>query len=194
MGYSAFRRARAEDEAQQAAMAEKRREEMERLERFVTRWRAGTRARQAKSRARQLERLDPVEAPSRERSLSFGFPKTERPGRVVLEADGLRVDIADRVLVAAEDLRHALTLSFLCHSPGESNYVAIHGNLVNFLLSILTASHWADVRALQENPFAIAFHELSFRRYQRMLIDLIISSLETAGSRDDCPQDQKFYF
>jgi ATP-binding cassette subfamily F protein 3 len=99
MGYSAFRRARAEDEAQQAAMAEKRREEMERLERFVTRWRAGTRARQAKSRARQLERLDPVEAPSRERSLSFGFPKTERPGRVVLEADGLRVDIADRVLV-----------------------------------------------------------------------------------------------
>jgi len=99
MGYSAFRRARAEDAAQQAAAAERRREEMERLERFVTRWRAGTRARQAKSRARQLDRLAPVEAPSRERSLSFGFPKTERPGRVVLEADGLRVEVADRVLV-----------------------------------------------------------------------------------------------
>ena len=99
MGYSAFRRARAEEDAQQAAMAEKRREEMERLERFVTRWRAGTRAKQAKSRARQLQRLDPVAAPSRERALSFGFPKTERPGRVVLEADGLRVDVAGRTLV-----------------------------------------------------------------------------------------------
>lgn len=99
MGYSDFRRARAEDEAQQAAAAERRREEMERLERFVTRWRAGTRARQAKSRAKKLDRMAPIEAPTREKALSFGFPKTERPGRVVLEADGLRVEVADRVLV-----------------------------------------------------------------------------------------------
>jgi len=99
MGYSAFRRARAEDAAQQAALAERRREEMERLERFVTRWRAGTRARQAKSRARALDRLAPIESPTRERSLAFGFPKAERPGRIVLEADGLRVEVAGRVLV-----------------------------------------------------------------------------------------------
>ena len=101
MGYSAFRRARAEDDAQQAAMAERRRAEIERLERFVTRWRAGTRARQAKSRARRLEGIAPVEAPTRERSLSFGFPRTERPGRVVVEADGVRVEVAGRVLVDA---------------------------------------------------------------------------------------------
>ena len=100
MGYSAFRRARAEEDAQQAAMAERRREEMERLERFVTRWRAGTKAKQAKSRARKLERMEPVAAPSRDKALSFGFPKTERPGRVVLEADGLSVEVAGRSLVA----------------------------------------------------------------------------------------------
>jgi len=99
MGYSAFRRARAEDDAQLAVQAERRDEEIARLERFVIRWRAGTRARQAKSRAKRLERTERIEPPSRERSLSFGFPKTERPGRVVMEADGLRVDIADRVLV-----------------------------------------------------------------------------------------------
>jgi len=101
MGYSAFRRARAEEDAQQAALADRRREEMERLERFVTRWRAGTKAKQAKSRARKLERLDPIAAPSREKSLSFGFPKTEKPGRVVLEADELRVEVAGRPLVDA---------------------------------------------------------------------------------------------
>ncbi len=99
MGYSAFRRARAEDDAQQAVLAQRRREEMERLDRFVTRWRAGTRARQAKSRAKRLERMTPIEAPTREKALSFGFPKTDRPGRVVLEADGLRVGVADRTLV-----------------------------------------------------------------------------------------------
>ncbi len=99
MGYSAFRRARAEDDAQQAVLAERRREEMERLDRFVTRWRAGTRARQAKSRAKRLERMSPIEAPTREKALSFGFPKTDRPGRVVLEADGLRVGVPDRILV-----------------------------------------------------------------------------------------------
>ncbi|MFM9019550.1 MAG: ABC-F family ATP-binding cassette domain-containing protein [Actinomycetota bacterium] len=101
MGYSAFRRARAEEDAQQAALADRRRDEMERLERFVTRWRAGTKAKQAKSRARKLERLDPIAAPSREKSLSFGFPKTEKPGRVVLEADELRVEVAGRPLVDA---------------------------------------------------------------------------------------------
>ncbi len=99
MGYSAFRRARAEDDAQQAVLAERRREEMERLDRFVTRWRAGTRAKQAKSRAKRLERMSPIEAPTREKALSFGFPKTDRPGRVVLEADGLRVGVPDRILV-----------------------------------------------------------------------------------------------
>ncbi len=99
MGYSAFRRARAEDDAQLAAQAERRREEMERLERFVTRWRAGTRARQAKSRAKKLDRTTPIEAPTRERSLEFGFPRTERPGRMIIEADGLRVEVPGRVLV-----------------------------------------------------------------------------------------------
>lgn len=99
MGYSAFRRARAEEDAQQEVLAERRDEEIARLERFVTRWKAGTRARQAKSRAKRLERTERIEPPTRERSLSFGFPKTERPGRVVAEVDGLRVEVPGRVLV-----------------------------------------------------------------------------------------------
>ena len=99
MGYSAFRRARAEEDAQQAAIAEKRRAEIERLDRFITRWRAGTKAKQARSRARRRDRIEPVAAPTREKSLSFGFPKTDRPGRVVLEADGLSVEVAGRSLV-----------------------------------------------------------------------------------------------
>jgi ATP-binding cassette subfamily F protein 3 len=106
MGYSAFRRAKAEALAKQASLAEAQAKEIARLERFVERWSAGTRARQAQSRAKQLQRIERVTAPSRERSLAFGFPKTEQPGRVVLEADGLTVAAGDKALL--EDVGFAI--------------------------------------------------------------------------------------
>jgi ATP-binding cassette subfamily F protein 3 len=99
MGYSAFRRAKAEALAKQASLAEAQAREIARLERFVERWRAGTRARQAQSRLKRLDRIARVEPPSRERSLAFGFPKTEQPGRLVLEADGLSVAAGDVTLL-----------------------------------------------------------------------------------------------
>jgi ATPase subunit of ABC transporter with duplicated ATPase domains len=55
--YSAFRRAKAEALGRQAALAERQAAEIARLERFVARWSAGTRARQATSRKRQLARI-----------------------------------------------------------------------------------------------------------------------------------------
>jgi ATP-binding cassette subfamily F protein 3 len=99
MRYSAFRRARAEALGRQAAEAERQAAEIARLERFVARWSAGTRARQATSRKRRLARIERVQAPTRARSLAFGFPKAERPGRVVLEVDGLDVELGGRTLV-----------------------------------------------------------------------------------------------
>ena len=100
MGYSAFRRAKAEALATQATLAAAQAREIARLERFVERWSAGTKARQAQSRKKQLDRIDRVvPPPSRERSLAFGFPKTERPGRIVVEADGLDVGAGDALLL-----------------------------------------------------------------------------------------------
>ena len=104
MGYSAFRRARAEALAKQASLAEAQAREIARLERFVERWSAGTRARQAQSRAKRLGRIERVEAPSRARSLAFGFPNTEQPGRLVLEADGLTVTAGELPLLAGVGL------------------------------------------------------------------------------------------
>jgi ATP-binding cassette, subfamily F, member 3 len=99
MRYSAYRRARAEALGRQAAEAERQAAEIARLERFVARWSAGTRARQATSRKRQLARIERVHAPTRAKSLAFGFPKAERSGRVVLEVDGLDVEVGGRTLV-----------------------------------------------------------------------------------------------
>ncbi len=106
MGYSAFRSAKAEALAKQASLAEAQAREIARLERFVERWSAGTRARQAQSRAKQLGRIERIAPPSRERSLAFGFPKTEQTGRLVLEADGLTVAAGDATLL--EDISLAI--------------------------------------------------------------------------------------
>ena len=100
MRYSAFRRERALAIDRQGAEAERQAAEIARLERFVTRWSAGTKARQAASRKKRLERIERIEAPRRDAHLAFGFPKAERSGRVVLEVDGLDVGVPGRRLVS----------------------------------------------------------------------------------------------
>ncbi len=100
MGYSAFRRAKAEALATQATLAVAQAREIARLERFVERWSAGTKARQAQSRKKQLGRIERVAPPlTKERAMAFGFPKTERPGRIVAEADGLSVGAGEALLL-----------------------------------------------------------------------------------------------
>ncbi len=99
MGYSAFRRQRILEETQAVEAYERQQEEIARLERFVDRFRAGTRSKQAQSRVKRLERIERIDQPRRERAMRFGFPKTVRPGRVVLEAEDLHVAIGDRTLV-----------------------------------------------------------------------------------------------
>ncbi len=103
MGYSRFRRAKAEALARQAQLAAAQAIEIARLERFVERWSAGTKSRQAQSRAKRLEKIERIDTPRRERSLAFGFPKTEQPVRIVVETHGVDVGIADTVLVRGAD-------------------------------------------------------------------------------------------
>jgi ATP-binding cassette subfamily F protein 3 len=100
MKYSAYRRERALAIGRQGQAAERQGAEIARLERFVAKWSAGTKARQAQSRKKQLEKIQPVAVPVRRRSLEFGFPKAEKPGRVVIEVDGLNVVAGDKPLVA----------------------------------------------------------------------------------------------
>ena len=89
MGYSAYRREKALALANQADAFERQQAEIERLQRFVDKFRAGTRSRQAQSKAKAMERMPRVEAPRREKALAFGFSKVERSGRIVIEAEHL---------------------------------------------------------------------------------------------------------
>ncbi len=93
--------------ALQAKFSERQAEDIERLERFVARFRYGTKSRQAQSRLKQLERIEKVrvEAPGAgRRTLGFEFLKPARSGRTVVEAEGVDLAAGDKQLLTAADL------------------------------------------------------------------------------------------
>src|ERR671933_261773 len=84
--------------------------DIERLERFVARFRASTEkmARKAQVKMRQVERYKQERARAtgeialltrKSKRLGFEFLKPPRSGRTVVEAEGLRIGIGDRVLL-----------------------------------------------------------------------------------------------
>src|SRR5438477_7171747 len=103
--WHAWRRERAARELALGRAIERQQAEIARLERFVTRFRAGTRARQAQSRAKQLQRMERLTRdPADGAGLQFAFSPPERSGRVVVELEGGRISVGDRILLEAGEL------------------------------------------------------------------------------------------
>ena len=89
--WHAWRKEKAARELALGRAIERQQEEIERLERFVTRFRAGTRARQAQSRAKKLDKMERVTRDPRDgKGLGFAFKPPERSGRVVFEMEDAR--------------------------------------------------------------------------------------------------------
>src|SRR5260221_529868 len=79
---------------------ERQQAEIERLERFVTRFRAGTRSRQAASRQKRLDRMDRITGEAQDgKTLGFAFDKTSRTGRTVLELERATLQAGDKLLL-----------------------------------------------------------------------------------------------
>jgi len=96
----AWRKEKAARELALGRAIEKQEAEIEKLQRFVDRFRAGTRARQAQARQKKLDKIDRVERDPRDgRSLGFAFKPPERSGRVIFEIEDGEVRIGDRVLL-----------------------------------------------------------------------------------------------
>ncbi len=103
--WHAWRREKATRELALGRAIERQEAEIARLERFVTRFRAGTRARQAQSRVKQLSKIDRLSREASDgASLAFAFKPPERSGRVVFELLGGRVSVGDRLLVQDGEL------------------------------------------------------------------------------------------
>ncbi|MBV9363016.1 MAG: ABC-F family ATP-binding cassette domain-containing protein [Solirubrobacterales bacterium] len=103
--WHAWRREKAARELALGRAIERQQAEIERLERFVTRFRAGTRARQAQSRVKKLAKMERLSrSPSDGSTLEFSFKPPERSGRVVFELQDARVAVGDRVLLEDVEL------------------------------------------------------------------------------------------
>ncbi len=100
-----WRRERAARELALGRAIERQQAEIERLERFVTRFRAGTRARQAQSRVKKLSKIERLSAdPTDGASLQFAFKPPERSGRVVFELEHAELSAGGKALLHDAEL------------------------------------------------------------------------------------------
>ena len=95
-----WRAEKAQRELALGRMIEKQQTEIAKLERFVARFSAGTRSRQASSRAKKLDKMDRLSTEAKDgKGLGFAFKPPERSGRVVFELEDGLLKIGDRTLL-----------------------------------------------------------------------------------------------
>ena len=103
--YSEFERVRAEGVAQQQAAFERQQREVERMQRFVDRFRAqATKARQAQSRLKALERLERIAAVQIDSPFHFAFREPVHAPQVLLTLEQLDAGYPERTVLSAIDL------------------------------------------------------------------------------------------
>ncbi|OUL29729.1 lysophospholipase [Nostoc sp. T09] len=104
--YSAYLQQKAENQSAQLSAYERQQKELEKQQAFVDRFRASaTRSTQAKSREKQLEKIERIEAPTGGvRTLHFRFPDAPRSGREVVSIKDLTHIYDDKILFLASNL------------------------------------------------------------------------------------------
>jgi ATP-binding cassette subfamily F protein 3 len=98
--YSAYLQQKEENQLAQLSAYERQQKEIEKQQTFVDRFRASaTRSTQAKSREKQLEKIERIEAPeSSVRTLQFRFPPSPRSGREVVIIKNLTHTYGEKIL------------------------------------------------------------------------------------------------
>ncbi len=98
--YSTYLLQKAEMQATQLSTYERQQKEIEKQQTFVDRFRASaTRSTQAKSREKQLDKIERIEAPtSNVRTLRFRFPDAPRSGRETVMIENLVKSYGDKIL------------------------------------------------------------------------------------------------
>jgi ATP-binding cassette, subfamily F, member 3 len=105
--YSAYLQQKAENAEAQMSAYERQQKELEKQQVFVERFRASaTRSTQAKSREKQLDKIERIEAPAASlKTLHFRFPPAPRSGREVVEIKDLVHAYDDKILFLGANLQ-----------------------------------------------------------------------------------------
>lgn len=104
--YSAYLQQKYEQQSAQLSAYERQQKELEKQQVFVDRFRASaTRSTQAKSREKQLEKVEKIEAPIADvRTLKFQFPPAVRSGREVVTIKNIVHIYDDKILFLGANL------------------------------------------------------------------------------------------
>ncbi|MFM2063487.1 MAG: hypothetical protein RLZZ507_3157 [Cyanobacteriota bacterium] len=104
--YSSYLQQKAENQSAQLNAFERQQKELEKQQAFVDKFRASaTRSTQAKSREKQLDKIERIEAPiAGVRTLHFRFPPAPRSGREVVEIKDLTHVYGDKILFLGANL------------------------------------------------------------------------------------------
>ncbi len=104
--YSAYLQQKAESQVAQLSAYERQQKELDKQQAFVDRFRASaTRSTQAKSREKQLDKVERIEAPiAGVKTLHFRFPPAPRSGREVVDIKDLTHIYDDKILFLATSL------------------------------------------------------------------------------------------
>ena len=167
-GYDRFERTRRERLAHQAAVASRQMAERKHIQAFVDRFRAkASKARQAQSRLKALERMEPIVAVAEERVIRFEFPSPQElappllvldrvdvgyePGKPILSRLSLRVDPDDRIALIGANGNGKSTLVKLL--AGRLEPMAGRRRAPGKLRVGYFAQHQTDELDLEATPF-----------------------------------------
>src|SRR5436190_9240625 len=101
--WHAWRQEKAARELAAGRAAAREAAEREQLERFVARFRYGTRARQAQSRLKRLDKMGGGNGKAQARALKLAFKPPPRSGRVVFELENGEIAAGERQLLSGAD-------------------------------------------------------------------------------------------
>ncbi|MDQ3096988.1 MAG: ATP-binding cassette domain-containing protein, partial [Chloroflexota bacterium] len=104
-GYSRYARQRAENEEVQRKVADRQSQEIARQQSFIDKHRADQLSKQSRGRAKQLARLERVEAPEQAAEHTWRLEAAHLAGDVVVETTALAVGHGERVVVRTPGLR-----------------------------------------------------------------------------------------
>jgi ATP-binding cassette subfamily F protein 3 len=132
--YSAYLTQKLENQVAQLSAYERQQKELDKQQAFVERFRASaTRSTQAKSREKQLEKIERIEAPEASgRTLHFRFPPAPRSGQEVVSVEDLTHAYDDKILFLGTNLliERGDRIAFLGHNgSGKSTLLRLIAGL-----------------------------------------------------------------
>ena len=137
-----WRQEKAQRELALGRAIDKQEVEIAKLQRFVDRFSAGTRAKQAQSRAKQLAKVDKLSHDPRDTAtMGFAFKTPERAGRVIFELEDATISIGDRVLIDDAE--------FWLERGEHVSIVGANGTGKSTLLSVLSGDRELDAGKLR---------------------------------------------